>query len=92
MKLWRLDKNGDWDNDYAQIEDGTGKILPSDYYGWKVPKKYQNELSVDFVFNGDITSEEAIEQIELLVKLADNNKEISFIGWKPSMYMKTNLK
>tara|TARA_R100000781_G_scaffold24694_1_gene18297 strand:+ start:1677 stop:1871 length:195 start_codon:yes stop_codon:yes gene_type:complete len=54
-------------------------------------KKYQNELSVDFVFNGDITSEEAIEQIELLVKLADNNEEISFIGWKPSMYMKTNL-
>ena len=45
MKLWRLDKNGDWDNDYAQIEDGTGKILPSDYYGWKVPKKYQNELN-----------------------------------------------
>ena len=45
IKLWRLDKNGDWDNDYAQIEDGTGKILPSDYYGWKVPKKYQNELN-----------------------------------------------
>mgnify|MGYP003108517640 FL=1 len=54
-------------------------------------KKYQNELSVDFVFNGDTTSDEAIEQIELLVKLASKNKKISFIDWKPSMYMKTNL-
>jgi len=54
-------------------------------------KKYENELSVDFVFNGDTTSDEAIEQIELLVKLADNNNKISFTSWKPSMYMKTNL-
>ncbi len=54
-------------------------------------KKYQNELSVDFVFNGDITSDEAVEQIEMLVKLADNNNKISFINWKPSMYMKTSL-
>jgi len=43
------------------------------------------------VFNGDTTSDEAIEQIELLVKLASKNKKISFIRWNPSMYMKTNL-
>ena len=46
IKVWRWDSNlGEWDNDYAQIEDKTGKILPSDYYGWKVPKKYQQELN-----------------------------------------------
>ena len=45
MKLWRWDSGlGEWDNDYAHIEDGTGKILPSDNNGWKVPKKYQAEL------------------------------------------------
>jgi hypothetical protein len=46
IKCWRWDSSlGEWDNDYAQIEDKTGKILPSDYYGWKVPKKYQLELN-----------------------------------------------
>ena len=45
IKVWRWGKRtDDWDCDYAYIEDGTGKILPSDYYGWKVPKKYQAEL------------------------------------------------
>ena len=45
IKLWRWDFGlGEWDNDYSKIEDGTGKILPSDYYDWKVPKKYQVEL------------------------------------------------
>jgi len=46
IKLWRWDSVlGEWDNDYAHIEDGTGKILPSDNNGWKVPKKYQQELN-----------------------------------------------
>ena len=46
IKVWRWNKRlDDWDCDYAYIEDGTGKILPSDYYGWKVPKKYQVELN-----------------------------------------------
>lgn len=45
IKLWRWDSGlGEWDTDYSKIEDGTGKILPSDYYGWKVPKRYQVEL------------------------------------------------
>ena len=45
MKVWRWDsRHDDWDCDYAYIENGTGKILPSDHYGWKVPKKYQAEL------------------------------------------------
>jgi|TARA_R100000781_G_C4071518_1_gene124606 uncharacterized protein YegL len=54
-------------------------------------KKYENELSVDFVFSGDTSADDAIKQIELLVKQANRNKKISFIRWKPSMYMKTNL-
>ena len=46
LKVWRWDSRiDDWDCDYAYIEDGTGKILPSDHYGWKVPKRYQVELN-----------------------------------------------
>ena len=46
LKVWRWDKRvDDWEPDYAQIENGTGKILPSDHYGWKIPKKYQAELN-----------------------------------------------
>jgi len=46
IKVWRWNfRIGDMDCDYAYIEDGTGKILDSDYYGWKVPKKYQTELN-----------------------------------------------
>ena len=46
MKVWRWNSRiSDWDSDYAYIENQTGKILPSDSYGWKVPKKYQAELN-----------------------------------------------
>jgi len=46
IKVWRWDSRiHDWDCDYAYIENGTGKILDSDHYGWKVPEKYQAELN-----------------------------------------------
>ena len=46
IKVWKWSSVfDDYEPDYAQIENGTGKILPSDHYGWKIPKKYQAELN-----------------------------------------------
>ncbi|BCV02669.1 MAG: hypothetical protein CM15mV56_040 [uncultured marine virus] len=43
MKVWRWSpRHDDWDCDYAQIEKGTGKILPSITMVGKYLKKYQS--------------------------------------------------
>lgn len=54
-------------------------------------KRFENELSVDFVFKGDVTLDEAVSQIDKLVGLANNKNDLTFISYKPSMFMKTNL-
>lgn len=45
-----------------------------------------NELSVSFTFNSDTTAEEATEQIDKLVKLADNDSTITFIEHEHDIY------
>lgn len=45
-----------------------------------------NELSVSFTFSSDTTLEEATKQIDNLIKLADNDTTIKFIGHEHDIY------
>ncbi len=41
-------------------------------------KRNENILSVDFHFKGDVTMEDAIEQIDLMVSRTDNDGDVEF--------------
>ena len=45
-----------------------------------------NELTVSFTFNSDTTAEEAMEQIDKLVQLADNDTTIQFMEHEHDIY------
>jgi len=52
---------------------------------YKISDEYQkedNNITVDFYFDDDITSKEAENQIAMLVRLADNNDKIMFNSYK----------
>jgi hypothetical protein len=52
-------------------------------------KKDENCLTVDFYFESDITKDEAIDQVDILAQLADNNDKFTFIGHRPAIYTKS---
>ena len=41
-------------------------------------RRNENILSVDFTFNGDVTMEDAVAQIDMMVSNIDNNGDIEF--------------
>ena len=45
-----------------------------------------NELSVSFTFSSETSAEEAMEQIDKLVQLADNDTTIKFIKHEHDIY------
>ncbi len=54
-------------------------------------KRNENILSVDFTFNGDVTMEDAVAQIDMMVSNIDNDGDIEFNSYKPSMYSISRL-
>jgi len=52
-------------------------------------RNYEEVLSVDFLFPNGTTIEEATEQIDMLVSLADNNDDIKFFEHNPSIFAKS---
>ena len=46
----------------------------------------ENILTVDFSFESSVKKSKAIEQIDKLVSLADNNNEIQFIDHQPTFF------
>jgi|TARA_B100000035_G_scaffold62862_1_gene50900 hypothetical protein len=48
-----------------------------------------NKLTVDFSFMSRIKKKDAIEQIDKLVSLADDNNEIQLIDHKPTFWEKS---
>ena len=74
-------------------------MLPRIYIGGTMTYKYvdtnarrnENILSVDFTFNGDVTMEDAVAQIDMMVSNIDNNGDIEFNSYKPSMYSISRL-
>jgi hypothetical protein len=48
-----------------------------------------NKLTVDFSFMSRIKKKSAIEQIDKLVSLADDNNEIQLINHKPTFWEKS---
>ena len=46
----------------------------------------ENILTVDFSFESSVKKAKAIEQIDKLVSLADNNNEIQFIDHQPTFF------
>jgi len=45
-------------------------------------QKQDNNLTVDFYFDDDVSSKEAQNQIAMLVRLADNNENIKFNSYE----------
>ena len=54
-------------------------------------RRDENILSVDFTFNGDVTMEDAIAQIDMMVSNVDNDGDIEFKSYKPFMYSISGL-
>jgi len=54
-------------------------------------KKDENVLSVDFAFSGDTTMEDAVEQIDTLVRNIPNDGDIDFNYHQPRMYSISHL-
>lgn len=54
-------------------------------------KRDENILSVDFTFNGDVTMDDAIAQIDMMVSNVDNDGDIEFKSYKPSMFSISGL-
>ena len=50
------------------------------------PKSVENEMIVSFLFPPNTTSVEAINCIDKLVRLADNDVEYTFTSHKPEIY------
>ena len=54
-------------------------------------RRDENILSVDFTFNGDVTMEDAIAQIDMMVSNVDNDGDIELKSYKPSMFSISGL-
>lgn len=54
-------------------------------------RRDENILSVDFTFNGDVTMDDAIAQIDMMVSNVDNDGDIEFKSYKPSMFSISGL-
>ena len=54
-------------------------------------RRNENVLSVDFTFNGDVTMDDAIAQIDMMVSNVDNDGDIEFNSHKPSMFSISGL-
>jgi hypothetical protein len=54
-------------------------------------RRNENILSVDFTFNGEVTMQDAIDQIDMMVRNVDNDGDIEFKSYKPSMYSISGL-
>ena len=53
------------------------------------PKLNCNELTVEFSFPVSTTKDEAVEQIDELVSLADNNEDLIFKSHSPKFFEKS---
>lgn len=49
-------------------------------------QKEDNNLTVDFYFDDNVTSKEAQNQIAMLVRLADNDERIKFNSYKAKFW------
>jgi len=54
-------------------------------------KKNENILSVDFTFDGDISMEDAIAQIDAMISQVDNDGDIEFDSHSFRMYSVSHL-
>jgi len=54
-------------------------------------KLYEEVLSVDFVFPNGTTKSEALEQIDMLVNLANNEPKIEFYAHEPKIFTKSPM-
>ena len=45
-------------------------------------QKQDNNLTVDFYFDDDVSSKEAQNQIAMLIRLADNNENIKYNSYE----------
>jgi len=54
-------------------------------------KKNENILSVDFYFDGDVTMEDAIAQIDAMVSQVDNDGDIEFNSHDNRMFSISHL-
>ena len=74
-------------------------MLPRIYRGETMTYKYvdsnskkdENILSIDFTFNGDVTMEDAIAQIDMMVSNVDNDGDIEFKSYQPRMFSISGL-
>jgi len=74
-------------------------MLPRIYIGERMTYKYvdsnarrnENILSIDFTFNGDVTMEDAIAQIDMMVSNVDNDGDIEFKSYQPRMFSISGL-
>ena len=60
-------------------------------YVYSNARRNENVLSVDFTFNGDVTMDDAIAQIDMMVSNVDNDGDIEFKSHKPSMFSISGL-
>lgn len=54
-------------------------------------KLYEEVLSVDFVFPNGTTLDDAMMQIDMLVKLADDEPKIEFFSHEPKIFTKSPM-
>ena len=54
-------------------------------------KKNENILSVDFTFDGDVSMDDAIAQIDAMISQVDNDGDIEFDSHSFRMYSVSHL-
>jgi len=54
-------------------------------------KKNENILSVDFTFDGDVSMDDAIAQIDAMISQVDNDGDIEFDSHSFRMYTVSHL-
>lgn len=52
-------------------------------------KKDENCLTVDFYFESNVTKDEAVNQIDLIAMLLDNNGKYTFKSYRPAIFVKS---
>ena len=61
--------------------------IPEIYeYVDKNMKRDENILTVDFYFDSDVSKEDAVNEVDKIVSLADNNAEFKLTAHSPRMY------
>jgi len=62
-------------------------VMPEVYkYIDKNMKRDENILTVDFYFDSDVSVEDAVDEVDKIVSLADNNAEFKLTAHSPTMY------